>query len=139
MADPLVVDAGVLYAAADQDEPKHEVCRELLEDHRGPLYVSTLVVAEVTDFLGERMGAEAEVRFLQAVADGDVLVEHPAMTDWLRIAELVWVYRDWPLGTTDASTITLAERMNVTRIATLDHRHFAAVRPDHVEVFELLP
>lgn len=139
MAAGLVVDAGVLYAAADQDEARYAACRELLEGHPGPLYVSTLVVAEVTSFLAERMGAEAEIRFLQAIAGGEVLVEHPAMADWLRIAELVWTYRDWPLGTTDASTVALAERKGVTRVATLDHRHLAAVRPNHVEAFELLP
>lgn len=139
MTEPLVVDTGVLYAAADEDDPEHASCREFLETYPGMLHVPTLVVGELTYLMKERLGAESEVRFLQAVAQGEVLVEHPAMTDWLRIAEFVWTYRDWPLGTTDASTITLAERLGVTRIATLDHRHFAAVRPNHVEAFELLP
>jgi hypothetical protein len=29
--------------------------------------------------------------------------------------------------------------LQVTRIATLDHRHFRAVRPAHCDAFELLP
>ena len=44
-----------------------------------------------------------------------------------------------PLGTVDASVIALAERLKVSQIATLDHRHFSVVRPAHVEAFELLP
>ena len=32
-----------------------------------------------------------------------------------------------PLGTTDASIVAIAERLGVTQIATLDHRHFGAV------------
>ena len=59
--------------------------------------------------------------------------------DWVRIAELGWRYRDMPLGTVDASVVALAERLKVTQIATLDHRHFSVVRPTHVESFELLP
>jgi len=43
------------------------------------------------------------------------------------------------LGTTDASVIALAERLEITEIATLDRRHFTAVRPRHVEAFTLLP
>jgi uncharacterized protein len=35
--------------------------------------------------------------------------------------------------------ITLAERYGTTRIATLNRRHFAVVRPRHADAFELLP
>jgi predicted nucleic acid-binding protein len=55
------------------------------------------------------------------------------------MAELVELYADWPLGGTDASVIAIAERLGVTKVATLDRRHFAAVRPRHIEAFTLLP
>jgi predicted nucleic acid-binding protein len=35
---------------------------------------------------------------------------------------------DFPLGTTDAAVIALPERLGITEIATVDHRHFRAVR-----------
>jgi predicted nucleic acid-binding protein len=41
--------------------------------------------------------------------------------------------------TTDASVIALAERLGVAEVATLDHRHFQAVRPRHVSALQLLP
>jgi predicted nucleic acid-binding protein len=111
----------------------------LLETHPGPLLVPTLVVTEVTYLLGTRLGWEAEVRFLGDLASGDLVLEpvHPA--DPLRIAELVARYRDLPLGTVDASVVAAAERLDVTEVATTDHRHFGVVRPDHAEAFELLP
>lgn len=55
------------------------------------------------------------------------------------MAELVTTYRDFPLGTTDASVIAVAERLGVTEVATLDHRHFRAVRSRHVDTLVLLP
>ena len=61
------------------------------------------------------------------------------MDDWSRMAELVEQYADFPLGATDASVITLAERLNTDTLITLDHRHFAAVRPRHCVNFHLLP
>jgi predicted nucleic acid-binding protein len=39
----------------------------------------------------------------------------------------------------DASIIAVAERLNVTTIATLDRRDFTVVRPVHCQAFELIP
>jgi hypothetical protein len=55
------------------------------------------------------------------------------------MADLVQQYSDFPLGTADASVISVAERLSATRVATIDHRHFRAVRPAHSAAFELLP
>lgn len=85
------------------------------------------------------MGQEAEVRFLGDLASGALAVEPVAAADWLRIAELVWEYRDLPLGTADASVVAAAERLGIQEIATLDRRHFSVVRPTNVPSFELLP
>jgi predicted nucleic acid-binding protein len=55
------------------------------------------------------------------------------------VAELIDIYQDLGLGLVDASVIAVAERLEITQIATLDHRHFRVVRPRHVAAFELLP
>lgn len=55
------------------------------------------------------------------------------------MAELVTEYADLGLGTTDASVIAIAERLGVSEVATLDHRHFTVVRPRHTRAFTLLP
>ena len=39
----------------------------------------------------------------------------------------------------DASLVAIAERMEITTIATLDKRHFTVVRPAHCSAFELIP
>jgi uncharacterized protein len=48
-------------------------------------------------------------------------------------------YADLGLGGTDASLVAIAERLNITTIATLDRRDFTVVRPRHVDAFTLLP
>jgi predicted nucleic acid-binding protein len=55
------------------------------------------------------------------------------------MAGLVETYIDLPLGIVDAAVIAIAERLRLTEIATLDHRHFNVVRPKHVQAFTLLP
>jgi predicted nucleic acid-binding protein len=110
-----------------------------LETHPGPLIVPELVVTEVVYLLATRLAADAEIRFLGDFAAGNLIAEPVAAEDWLRIAELVGRYRDFPLGSVDASVIAAAERRDEQEIATLDRRHFSAVRPAHANAFTLLP
>ena len=55
------------------------------------------------------------------------------------MAELVETYMNLPLGIVDAAVITIAGRLRLTEIATLDHRHFAVVRPSRTRASVLLP
>lgn len=135
----LVVDAGPLYAYIDADDAHHRSCLELLETHPGPLLVPTLVVTEVAYLVATRLGTDAEVRFLGDLASGAFTVEPVHAADWLRIAELVHVYRSLPLSTADASVVACAERLGIRQVATVDRRHFQVVRPRHTEAFTLLP
>lgn len=97
------------------------------------------MVAEAAYLLGVRLGVEAETRFLGDLASGVLVSEPVAAADWLRMLELVWIYRDLPLGTVDASVVAVAERLGLKTLATVDRRHFSVVRPSHVGAFELLP
>jgi predicted nucleic acid-binding protein len=107
-----------------------------LHDHcRAP----ALVVTEVACLLGDRIGTHAEVAFARSLEQGELLVEPVLDSDWPRIAELTEQYQDLPLGIVDASVIALAERRQLDTIATLDHRHFVAVKPRHIDAFTLVP
>lgn len=78
------------------------------------------------------------MRFLGDLGAGLITVEPVHAADWLRMAELVWQYRDLPLGTVDASIVTAAERLRIGSLATLDRRHFSVVRPRHAPAFDLV-
>lgn len=135
----LVVDAGPLYAAAATRDRHHAACVRLLTEASRPLLVPALVVTEVCYLLGDRIGPYAELAFLRSVAAGELTVEAVAAADWPRIEELAEQYLDLPLGAVDASVVALAERVGVDTVATLDRRHFTAVRPRHVPALHLVP
>jgi uncharacterized protein len=137
MTSLAVVDAGPLYAAADADDQDHQASRDALSRADLRLVVPALVIAEATYFVGRRLGAAAESKFLRGV--GELDVEGPNGEDFTRMAELVEKYADFPLGGTDASVIALAERLDAPAILTLDRRHFAAIVPRHRKAFDLLP
>jgi predicted nucleic acid-binding protein len=41
--------------------------------------------------------------------------------------------------TRDAAAVAIVERLNEHKLATLDHRHFATIRPKYTYAIELLP
>jgi hypothetical protein len=132
-----VVDSGPLYAVTDTDDDDHLRSLAALERADLQLVIPTLVVAEVTYLIGRRLGPLAEARFLRGL--DQLEVEPPATDDWQRIAELVELYQDFPLGGTDASVVALAERLGAEILVTLDLRHFTAVQPRHCPTFHLVP
>ncbi|MGH7612364.1 MAG: type II toxin-antitoxin system VapC family toxin [Candidatus Dormibacteria bacterium] len=135
----LIVDAGPLLAAASRKDAHHQRCLELLTKALRPILVPALVVTEVGYLLADRIGRHAELAFARSISSGEVVVEPVLDSEWERIAELTAEYIDLPLGIVDASLVALAERHHAEVIATLDHRHFATVRPRHTRTFTLVP
>ncbi|WP_311922949.1 PIN domain-containing protein [Microbispora sp. H10836] len=87
----------------------------------------------------EVSGALAEAAFLTSIESGELELVSLEQKDVTRIAELVRLYRNLPLGAVDASVIAIAERLGLPAVATLDRRHFSIVRPRHVAALQLLP
>ena len=135
----LIVDTGVLVAAADRSDPQHNRCAPLVADASGQMRTTAMVVAEAAYLIERELGPDVERLLYDSIVAGDIVVEHLTIDDWKRTAELVTRYDSLPLGGTDASLMALAERHKQIEIATLDHRHFTVVRPGHIDAFTLLP
>jgi predicted nucleic acid-binding protein len=135
----LICDTGPLFAALDADDPDHERCARLLVDADVDLMIPALVLAEVDYWCHQRLGGDAWLTFLDDVNDGVYRVESPTSEDLRRCRDLQAQYDDLQLGVVDASVVALAERLDERQVATLDHRHFAVVRPRHVVALTLVP
>ncbi|HKI86458.1 MAG TPA: PIN domain-containing protein [Thermoanaerobaculia bacterium] len=132
----ILVDTGILYAAADADDAWHERAAGWLVATRTPLLVPVTVLPEVCYLLQTRLGAAAELLFVRSLQQ-DFLVEAATDSDFERCGELLEIYP--AIGFVDASLVAMAERLNIPRVATTDRRHLSMIRPSHVEAFELLP
>lgn len=135
----LIVDTGVIVAAADRDDRHYDEALESLASEAGPLVTTTMVIAEAAYLLDRELGPVAEASLYQSIIDGQLRVEMLGNVDWRRIRELVETYADLRLGGTDASLIAIAERLGATKVATFNHRDFRVVRPTHCDAFELVP
>lgn len=133
---PAVLDTSVIVASINVRDPFHTRCRALFDAGAFDVVIPVLCVAEVAHLVLRDLGPEVEARFIDSLSA--LAVESPA-DDWPRIAEITRMYADFPLGAVDASVVALAERLGTDVVMTLDHRHFRAIRPAHVEAFTLLP
>lgn len=132
-----ILDAGPLYAATDRSEPDHRRCVDVLRRRDLELVIPVLAVAEAAHFVGKRLGPITESAFVRGLSG--FAIETPGAEDWPLIADLVERYADLRLGTTDAATIVLADRLGTDLIVTLDRRHFGTVQSPQGRRFRLLP
>lgn len=135
----LVCDTGPLLAAIDLSDPDHDACRKLLEEAAEDLVVPLLVLAELDYWCHARLTSEAWLIFLEDLLAGAYRAEPVTHPDLVRCAQIQTTYQDLELGVVDASVVALLERLGESKVATLDRRHFAAVRPVHVPALRLLP
>lgn len=135
----LIVDTGVLVAAADRTDRPHAECVALEASWSGRMRTTVMVIAEASYLIERELGPAVERLLYDSIVAGAIIIEELTIADWERIGELVSVYDSLPLGGTDAGLIAIAERLGQERVATLDRRHFSVVRPRHVTAFELIP
>ena len=135
----IIVDTGVLLAAADADDADHEQCAGLLRTHRGQLRVPAPVVPECSWQVEHHLGPNAEARFLRLITTGELKVIDLTIADYTRCIDLIEIYADLGLGLVDASVIAVAENLAVPTVATLNRRDFTVVRPLHVAALDLIP
>lgn len=135
----LLVDTGPLVAYLNRNDPEHQRCANLFQARTEELLVTPYVMTEACYLVSKYLGAEAEINLVEAVATGDLSQVDILPIDLRRMIEHMRRYRGFPLGITDASIVAVAERLKLTEVATLDHRHFRAVTPAHVPALELLP
>ena len=133
----IAVDTSVVVAFMNRRDDDHERVAVWMETLREDLFTTPLIIAEIDHLVSNAGGREAAVAFYEDLASGAYAVEW-----WPEaVAETVKAATEHQgLGLSDASLLTLASRLGTTRVATLDERHFRAVRPLTGEAaFVLLP
>jgi predicted nucleic acid-binding protein len=135
----IVVDTSVVVAYMNSADDAHELVARWLDAVDDDLATTPLIVAEVDHLVAARGGRAALTALRSDLVAGAYLVEWwpGAIASAVTVAER---YFDMGLGLADSSLVALAERLGTIEIATLDERHFRAVRPlAGGKAFRLLP
>jgi len=135
----LILDTGPLYAALDRSDQDHAACRSLIEGADEPLVIPAPVLVEVDFWIHQRLTPGALVALLADIESGAYRVADLQLADYARVRELCDRYADADIGFVDAAVFAIVERLGESKLATLDRRHFALLRPRHRESIDLLP
>jgi len=112
-----VVDAGPLIALFDRDDRHHRQAVEFVRTCRSRLITNLPVLTEATFLL--RFSVDAQ-RDLLWWAQRSLEIDQGTAGDLPRIITLLEKYRDLPADFADVSLLALAERLNVSRVASID-------------------
>ena len=135
----IVLDTSVALAYMDRQDSNHEPVRDWMQSLEQELVTTPLVMAEL-DHLVLRAGGAAAARALREDLDNGAYQLEWWPTATRDTVEVARTHESMQLGLTDASLVALAAYLHTTSIATLDERHFRALRPlTHGDVFTLLP
>jgi len=135
----LIVDTSALLAFFDTDEPDHQAVSAILDGATEPLVVSPYVVAELDYLVASRVGVSAELAVLRELTGGAWDLPATDVEGLVQARAVIERYADQGIGVADASNVVLAERNRTRTIVTLDHRHFAVLRPLNGGRFRILP
>jgi predicted nucleic acid-binding protein len=113
----IVVDAGPLIALFDRDDRHHRRAVEFIKNHRSRLITNLPVLTEATFVL--RFSVDAQ-RDLLWWAHRSLEIDQGTASDLPRIIALIDKYRDMPADFADVSIVAMAERLNVSRVASVD-------------------
>ncbi len=134
-----LLDSGFLYASIDTTDNHHESVKNIATQIRGNIVLPITAITEVAYFLAKNRGLEAVAQFSDSLANTKFQLETPSAEDYIRAAEILRKYNDANIDFVDACIVAIAERLNITKILTIDRRHFGIFKPKHCEAFEIFP
>ncbi len=136
---PLLLDSGFLYAFINKKESRHAEVSAVFQFVYEPIILPIPAITEVAYLVLRDLGVEALAIFLDELSETDFILESPTSEDYRRAAEIIRKYHDANIDFVDAIIAAIAERLNITKILTVDRRHFGMFKPNHCEAFEILP
>lgn len=135
-----LIDTGFLYALINENDSNHRAVISANAYINGKIILPVPAITEVCYFLNRNFNISILADFLDDLSSTqDMIIETPAPQDYRRSAEILRKYNDSNIDFVDACIVAMAERLNITQILTVDHRHFRMFKPEHCESFELIP
>lgn len=119
-----LLDSGFLFASLNASESEHQATIRVLEDIREPIVLPVPAITEIAYLLARDINNEAAADFVASLAATELTLEIPRQEDYSRSAEILRQYSDAKLDFVDTLIVAIAERLNITRVLTLDRRDF---------------
>lgn len=133
-----VADTGFVLAVAVTTDDRHADCLAIYRKCT-KIYLPQSTLAEVAYLITRAGGNTATAYFLHGLPRTKYRLVALETVDIMRAAQLLLQYADARIDFVDMRIATVAERLNIPQILTVDQRDFRLLRPEHCPYFQLLP
>jgi uncharacterized protein len=123
----IVADTSAMIALMNADDRHHEALLRWYQADPDGWIIPWAVLPEL-DYILMKIDTRAELAFVRDLAQARYVVEWHDARDLLRARDLCERYEKLQLGLVDAVVMAIAERRGAEAVATLDLRHFGAVK-----------
>lgn len=134
-----LLDTGFFYSTLNHKEKFHDETVKTLSSIYEEIIFPVPAITETAYLVQRDLGVKALAKFLDDLPEMNLLFETPTAEDFKRAAEILRKYNDANIDFVDSCIVAIAERLNITKILTVDRRHFGIFKPRHCEAFEILP
>ena len=133
-----LTDAGALVALVDKNQPQNARCRATFAVLSLPLITTWPAFTEVMYLFYQLGGWPLQRNVWSYVEEGMLQLHSSTDVEQERMRRLMEQYRDTPMDLADASLVTAAETLSLTRIFPFDS-DFYVYRINNTGVFEIVP
>ena len=135
----ILADTSYIYALFQQRDPHHERAAAFSEVNTEQILLPAVILPELGYLLRRDQGYPGIVQWLEQFKHTEARFVPMLNADLARIAEISAQYANSRFDIVDCCIMALAERLQITKIATFDKRDFSIFAPSHTDYFEILP
>jgi hypothetical protein len=134
-----LLDSSFLYALFRKDDPDHQAVRRAFASQNINFILPQIVLTEAAWLFNRAGGASLAATFLELLSASELPLEAITYVDCRRASELMRNYAHAKLDFVDCCIISLAERLHIQQVATLDRRDFSIVRTKNGHFLSIVP
>ncbi|MCY4072914.1 MAG: PIN domain-containing protein [Chloroflexi bacterium] len=135
----LIADTSFLYALYNENDIRHQDADRFASTTTRAMLIPCVALPELTYLFIRDVGYRGVESFFAHFKDMSPQLVPIVPADVYKIHEITEMYASAEFDIVDCCIMALAERLQITRIATLDRRDFSIFRPRHCDFLELLP
>lgn len=135
----IITDSSFIYALYNTKDSRHQQAMNFASQYTGGTIVPDVILPEVSYLFLRDFGYRGVQRFLENFKQVDFRLAPLEKADLSRVHAISVLYTSAEFDMVDCCILALAERLNITQVATFDRRDFSIFRPRHCDYLELLP
>ena len=135
----IITDSSFIYALYNEKDSRHLQAMNFAATYTGRTVIPDVILPEIGFLFVRDFGYSGLQKFLAKFKELNVRLEPLDWADLARVHEISVTYASAEFDVVDCCIMALAERLNITQVATFDRRDFSIYRPRHCDYLELLP